>query len=64
MLVTHVPGPDGRQQPFHGFMLDQDAGGAIRAAGRCDIYFGVGDEAEQTAGRQYAEGQLYYLVAK
>jgi membrane-bound lytic murein transglycosylase A len=28
-----------------GFALDQDTGGAIRAAGRCDVYMGVGDHA-------------------
>ena len=46
------------------FMLDQDTGGAIRAAGRGDIYMGVGDEAEQRAGEQLSEGRLYYLALK
>jgi membrane-bound lytic murein transglycosylase A len=46
------------------FMLDQDTGGAIRAAGRCDLYMGVGDEAERRAGQQLSEGELYYLVVK
>jgi len=44
--------------------LDQDTGGAIRAAGRCDLYMGIGDSAEQRAGAQFAEGNLFYLVAK
>lgn len=44
--------------------LDQDAGGGIRAAGRCDLYMGVGEAAEQRAGAQFAEGRLYYLVAR
>jgi membrane-bound lytic murein transglycosylase A len=48
-------------QFFKRFMLDQDTGGAIRTAGRADIYLGVGDEAEQRAGKTMAEGQLYYL---
>ena len=48
-------------QWFHQFMLDQDTGGAIRTAGRADIYLGVGPEAERRAGRTMAEGQLYYL---
>ncbi len=49
---------------WNGFVLDQDAGGAIRAAGRCDVYMGVGDEAGQLAGQTYQEGRLYYLFLK
>ena len=47
--------------PYAGFVLDQDAGGAIRAAGRCDVYMGIGPRAEATAGHTGAEGGLYYL---
>ena len=47
-----------------GFALDQDTGGAIRAAGRCDVYMGVGDHAGDHAGGTYREGQLYYLFIK
>jgi len=47
-----------------GFALDQDAGGAIRAAGRCDVYMGVGEQAGVFAGKTYREGQLYYLFIK
>ncbi|MGP8153546.1 MAG: MltA domain-containing protein [Smithella sp.] len=47
-----------------GFALDQDTGGAIRAAGRCDVYMGVGDHAGELAGKTYREGQLYYLFLK
>jgi len=50
--------------PYAGFALDQDTGGAIRAAGRCDIYLGVGDEAGKLAGQTYQEGRLYYLFLK
>jgi membrane-bound lytic murein transglycosylase A len=46
------------------FLLDQDTGGAIRTAGRADIYLGVGPEAEQVAGTTRAEGQLYYLFLR
>jgi len=46
------------------FMLDQDTGGAIRAPGRADIYFGIGQGAEARAGRQAHEGRLYYLFLK
>ncbi|MBI5865216.1 MAG: MltA domain-containing protein [Planctomycetes bacterium] len=48
-------------KPHAEFALDQDTGGAIRAAGRCDVYMGVGAEAEALAGRTYAEGDLYYI---
>lgn len=47
-----------------GFALDQDTGGAIRAAGRCDVYKGVGDRAGELAGQTYREGRLYYLFIK
>jgi membrane-bound lytic murein transglycosylase A len=50
--------------PYSGFALDQDTGGAIRAAGRCDIYLGIGDEAGKLAGQTYQEGKLYYLFLK
>lgn len=51
-------------QPYSGFMLDQDTGGAIRAPGRCDVYIGVGDTAGKLAGQTYQEGKLYYLFLK
>ena len=41
---------------YSGFLLDQDRGGAIRSAGRCDIDMGMGERAEQTAGRQLNPG--------
>ena len=50
--------------PWKQFMLDQDTGGAIRAAGRGDLYMGVGEEAGRRAGEQLGEGKLYYLVVK
>ncbi len=49
---------------FKQFMLDQDTGGAIRAAGRSDIYMGIGGEAEHLAGAQFSEGRLYYFFLK
>ena len=52
------------ETPYVGFALDQDAGGAIRAAGRCDVYMGIGAEAGQLAGRAQNEGKLYYLFLK
>jgi len=51
-------------QFYSGFALDQDTGGAICAAGRCDIYMGQGDDAGKLAGQTYQEGRLYYLFLK
>ncbi|OHB55714.1 MAG: hypothetical protein A2Y07_11280 [Planctomycetes bacterium GWF2_50_10] len=51
-------------EPSIGWTCDQDTGGAIRAAGRCDIYMGIGDQAGELAGRTYKEGKLYYIFLK
>jgi membrane-bound lytic murein transglycosylase A len=51
-------------QFYSGFSFDQDTGGAIRAAGRCDIYMGIGETAGKMAGQTYQEGKLYYLFLK
>ena len=58
-----VPGRAG-SRGWKQFMLDQDTGGAIRAAGRCDLYIGAGEQAEWVAGQQLSEGVLYYLAVK
>ncbi|MBE0536504.1 MAG: MltA domain-containing protein [Phycisphaerae bacterium] len=66
-LSTDLPSVAGNsimQRKFTGFVLDQDAGGAIRAPGRCDVYMGVGDEAGRRAGNTYQEGKLYYLFLR
>jgi membrane-bound lytic murein transglycosylase A len=46
------------------FMLDQDTGGAIRTAGRADVYMGSGEAAEAVSGSTRVEGQLYYLFVR
>lgn len=61
---TAVPGTDGAPRPFHQFMIDQDTGGAIRSAGRADIFLGTGPEAEHVAGGTHAEGLLWYIYRK
>lgn len=66
-LTTSLPTTYGNSvqvAPYSGFALDQDTGGAIRAAGRSDVYMGIGPQAEATAGRTGAEGALYYIFAK
>ena len=65
--VTAIPGSASaptETRAFEQFMLDQDTGGAIRAAGRADIYLGTGEEAGRIAGWTASEGRLYYLVLK
>jgi membrane-bound lytic murein transglycosylase A len=64
LAVTTAVDHSGRQGAYAGLRLDQDTGGGIRAAGRCDLYMGQGDGAERRAGQQYAEGKLYYLLVK
>jgi membrane-bound lytic murein transglycosylase A len=67
-VVTKTPKMQAKDkvslEPFYSFVLDQDAGIAIRAAGRSDIYMGVGPEALLLAGRTRSEGKLYYLAVK
>jgi membrane-bound lytic murein transglycosylase A len=64
-LCVDVPQDSGEGfRPLRGFLMDQDTGGAIRASGRCDIYMGIGDQAETIAGHELQEGTLYYLAIK
>ena len=46
------------------FILDHDTGGAIRGPGRVDLYWGIGDHAEEVSGRMKGEGRLYYFVPR
>jgi membrane-bound lytic murein transglycosylase A len=50
--------------PFTRFVLNQDTGGAIKGPGRVDVFFGLGPDAELTAGNMQQEGELYFLVRK
>lgn len=64
-VETHTAGASLTDGPrFRQFMMDQDTGGAIRTAGRADIYLGIGEMAEAQSGRMKAEGQMYYLFLK
>jgi membrane-bound lytic murein transglycosylase A len=64
-IKTSIPAStEGGVEPFSGFLLDQDTGGAIRASGRCDIYMGIGPEAQATAGHELQQGELYYLALR
>jgi membrane-bound lytic murein transglycosylase A len=49
---------------FSRFVLNQDSGGAIKGAGRADIFWGSGSYAELTAGHMQHDGDLYILIKK
>lgn len=67
-IDTRLPAMDGQgvinMRRYRGFALDQDTGGAIRSAGRVDVFLGKGREAMILAGRTRFEGKLYYLFFK
>ncbi len=66
-IETQVPQiVAGHLQPrdLSALVFDQDTGGAIRSAGRCDLFVGTGDQAEQIAGHTKYEGELFYLFVK
>lgn len=61
VAVAQLPG----EPSWHtGLYFDQDTGGAIRSAGRADLYLGVGREAERQAGHTRSLGRLFYLFAR
>jgi membrane-bound lytic murein transglycosylase A len=68
LIHTQIPSmnPTGELEPrlVSRFVLDQDTGGAIRGAGRVDIFMGTGDGAGDRAGLINGTGQLYYLLLK
>lgn len=51
-------------EDFSRFVLNQDTGGAIRGAGRADLFWGRGAYAEVAAGQMKHEGELYVLIKK
>lgn len=63
-LPEFDPEGDLVQRPMRFFAMDQDRGGAIRSAGRCDVYMGLGDAAMARAGHVGSRGRMYYLFLK
>ncbi len=65
---TRLPGfdEDGNlvQRPMRFFACDQDRGGAIRSAGRCDVFLGTGDDAVARAGHVLSVGRMHYLFLR
>jgi len=49
---------------FCRFVVNQDTGGAIKGAGRADLFWGSGPYAEMAAGHLKHEGDLYILIPK
>lgn len=53
-----------RWEKFSRFVLNQDTGGAIRGAGRADLFWGSDEYAQIAAGHMKEEGDLYVLIIK
>ena len=51
-------------EKFSRFVLNQDTGGAIKGAGRADLFWGSGPYAELAAGHMKHDGELYILIKK
>jgi membrane-bound lytic murein transglycosylase A len=51
-------------QPFGRYVLNQDTGGAIKGAGRVDLFWGNGPYSRIAAGHLKHEGSLYFLLIK
>ena len=51
-------------RPVRRFVVNQDAGTAIRGPGRADLYFGTGAAAGAQAGYMQSEGRLYLLMKR
>lgn len=49
---------------FSRFVVNQDTGGAIKGAGRADLFWGNGPYAEMAAGHLQHDGELYVLIKK
>ncbi|HEY9702680.1 MAG TPA: 3D domain-containing protein, partial [Allocoleopsis sp.] len=46
------------------YVLDQDAGSAIKGAGRVDYFMGTGQSSEARASVTMGTGQFFYLLLK
>lgn len=64
LIQTELPVGGDAAAPISRYVLDQDTGGAIRGAGRVDLFVGTGTTAGEQAGLINQTGQLYYLLLK
>ena len=62
--VVNAQGKITEWKTFSRFVLNQDTGGAIKGAGRADLFWGNGPYAEIAAGHLQHEGELYILIKK
>lgn len=62
--VVDASGRIQKWESFSRFVSNQDTGGAIRGAGRADLFWGNGPYAEIAAGFMQHPGRLYLLVLK
>jgi membrane-bound lytic murein transglycosylase A len=60
--VFDVEGRLARWQPFTRFVVNQDAGSAIKGENRVDLFFGAGELAGQSAGVMKSPGRLYFFL--
>jgi membrane-bound lytic murein transglycosylase A len=58
--------PDGTLgwKPLSRFVLNQDTGGAIKGAGRVDVFWGRGPDAELAAGMMKQKGRLIFFAPR
>ncbi|MCG8471206.1 MAG: MltA domain-containing protein [Desulfobacterales bacterium] len=67
-IETEKPDQQGldeiRWKSFGRFVLNQDTGGAIKGAGRVDLFTGYGPDAEFVAGQMKQNGSLFFLIRK
>ncbi|MBF0428048.1 MAG: MltA domain-containing protein [Magnetococcales bacterium] len=71
ILATTIPhfAQDGKTvtewRPEARFVVNQDTGGAIRGAGRVDLFFGFGDKVEYQAGvMKQSDSTLYFIAPR
>lgn len=63
-IATTKPATDGQDTPWQNLFIAQDRGGAIRGAGRADLYLGVGDKPEKLAGLLKQPGNMFILLPR
>ncbi|MBW4468997.1 MAG: MltA domain-containing protein [Stenomitos rutilans HA7619-LM2] len=68
LIQTQIPNanPMGQlaKRAVSRYVLDQDTGGAIKGAGRVDVFMGTGKQAGDRAGLINDTGYLYYLLLR
>lgn len=64
LLETDIPSPEGAMRAFKGLVVAMDTGGAIKGAGRVDLFCGTGKDAGEIAGRLKSRGRLFLLYPK